>query len=118
MLENLVKQSPLSAELITATPNWASFDSEQLETIWATIDYNTMSQAPKESKALLPYACHSAWDTIKGLERFGTFPTTTTQPDLLGSTLHGDVDCYDTMAFTKMSPFASFFDGGGTSFGG
>lgn len=118
MLESLVKQSALSAELITATPNWASFDSEQLETIWATIDYNTMSQAPKERKVLLPSACHSALDAIKGLEGFGTFPITTTQPNPLGSALHGDVDYYDTMEFTKMSPFASFFDGGGTSFGG
>ncbi|KAN0091869.1 Fungal specific transcription factor domain containing protein [Hyaloscypha variabilis] len=118
ILEKLVKQSTLSPQLITATPDWGALDKDQLETIWATIDYNTMSEAPKEHKAPLPAAVRPTWDAFKNLGDSSVNVPTVTQPDQSGINLYGDVDYFDAMAFTRMSPFASFFDGGGTSFGG
>jgi hypothetical protein len=102
----------LSPQLITATPDWGAFDKDQLETIWATIE------APKEHKAPLPAAVRPTWDAFKNLGDSSVNVPTVTQPDQSGINLYGDVDYFDAMAFTRMSPFASFFDGGGTSFGG
>ena len=119
ILESLVEQSTLFAALVTPTPNWEAFDSDQLEIIWATTDYNTMSQAPKEIVPPHTSLICSRWDPFTILEGPGLYPPIVPQQQLGGSpSSQVNGAYYDTMAFSGVSPFTSFFDGGGTSFGG
>jgi len=119
ILERLVKQSAVSAALVTPTPDWEAFDSDQLEIIWATTDYNTMSQAPKEIVPPHPSLVYSPWDPFTVLEGSGLYPPIVPQQQLGRSpSSPANRAYYNTMAFSGVSPFTSFFDGGETSFGG
>lgn len=88
-----------------------------MENIWATLDYNTMSEGPKGSPRPQTTISHAAWDIFAGLE---ASPSSTVplhqHPHNAG--FQGLNMPYDTMAFAGLSPFTSFFDGGGVNFGG
>ncbi len=117
-LEKLAEQSKLSATLLTHNPEWAALDSEQLEKLRATVDYNTMSQAPKDSKQAHKSTGFFPWDPFTVAEGFGSHTSSPFQQHLAGSTslVNGTYD--DALAFNVMSPFTSFFNGGGVNFGG
>lgn len=78
-----------------------------------------MSQEPKET--MIPHVSlvYSPWDSYTGMEGFDVYQTNASQQQLVRSSrpqAYGSY--YESMAFAGMSPFSSFFDGGGANFGG
>ncbi|KAL5317010.1 hypothetical protein ACEPPN_016063 [Leptodophora sp. 'Broadleaf-Isolate-01'] len=114
-LDNLAAQSALSATLLGPDPDWEAFDSDQMEILRATLDYNTMSQPPKDStiphKSIVP----SPWNPFTNFDTFNNYALT---PHLNGTGSYMPGGYVDSAGFNMMSPFTSFFEGGGANFGG
>jgi len=91
-----------------------------METIRATIDYNTMSQAPKDTTLPTAAMIPSPWNPFVGLDGFNNnFASTPYQQHPMGSDPYMYGAYNDSMGFNMMSPFTSFFEGGGgVNFGG
>lgn len=118
-LDKLAAQSKLSATLLGPNPDWQSFNVDQMEVIRATIDYNTMSQAPKDTTLPAAALIPSPWNPFVGHDSFNNYASPPYQHHPIGSNsdIYGAYN--DSMGFNMMSPFTSFFEGGGgANFGG
>ncbi|KAK0101859.1 hypothetical protein ONS96_005836 [Cadophora gregata f. sp. sojae] len=106
-LERLAAQSKLSATLLGTNPDWQAFDGDQMENIRATIDYNTMSQAPKDTTLPTAAMIPSPWNPFVGFDGFNNYAPTPNQSNSSGPNPYVYDPYSDPMGFNMMSPFAS-----------
>jgi hypothetical protein len=116
-MENLAAQAANSKTLLSVSPQWQNLDSDQVENLWASVDYTTMSQCFKstESPSFDSFS-PTCWNPLLALDGYANAYTSQLKsPQSLKATATTSVSTLrgDRYTMERMSPYISFF--GGTS---
>jgi hypothetical protein len=114
-MENLAAQSTNSKTLLSVSPQWQNLGSDQVENLWAAVDYTTMSQCFK-STALpsFDYFSPTCWNPLLDLDGYANaYPSQLKSPQSLEATatMSAPTPRGDRYTMEGMSPFISFFGG-------
>ena len=118
-MENLAAQSSNSKTLLSVSPHWRNLGSDQVENLWASVDYTTMSQCFKStaSPSFDPFS-PTCWNPLLELDGYtNAYTSQPKSPQSLEATATTSVSTPrgDRYTIEGISPFISFFGGTSTS---
>lgn len=100
--------------VVSASPPLELLDHEEIEALWATVDYTTMTQEAKSPNIQNGIGASPNWEYIFDMSMNAIFPTTATQLGAVTAapsmqtpdrTTH-----YNNMLASSIEPYPSFFN--------
>ena len=119
ILNRLASQPLLILDVVSANPPIELLDPEEIASLWATVDYTTMTQEPTSNRLQTSRISSPNWDYIFDVNMNQSLSSSMV-PLTPGSAL--DMRApertfqYNDMTSSGMSPFSTLFNDGGMNF--